>query len=204
MSATNEPSEGTEKVLAYAPILNEAQIDRIRVFAKPRQVAAGEILYNPGDDTPPVYIVISGAIKIVVHRRTRRADGYDLYRSGQFSGELLMISGRSSIYRCQAVEAGTLLELSARDLRTLIARMPELGEIFMNAFLTRRLSLKETGQGNVVVLGSRYSADALRAEGISDPRRTSLHLFRSTPTRRRRNCLTDLVVHRRHPGGDLQ
>ena len=31
----------------------------------------------------------------------------------------------------------------------------------MNAFLARRLSLKETGQGNVVVLGSKYSADTL-------------------------------------------
>jgi thioredoxin reductase (NADPH) len=31
----------------------------------------------------------------------------------------------------------------------------------MNAFLTRRLSLKDTGQGNVVVLGSKYSAGTL-------------------------------------------
>jgi thioredoxin reductase (NADPH) len=31
----------------------------------------------------------------------------------------------------------------------------------MNAFLARRLSLKETGQGNVVVLGSKYSTNTL-------------------------------------------
>ena len=31
----------------------------------------------------------------------------------------------------------------------------------MNAFLARRLSLKDTGQGNVVILGSKYSANTL-------------------------------------------
>ncbi len=146
--------------MAYAPHLTEAQIDRIRVYAKPRQVAAGEILYQPGSDTPPVYVVISGAIRIIaIGGKEERT--VTIYRSTQFSGELLMISGRRSIYGCQAMEDGTLLELSPGDLRTLIAKDAELSEIIMNAFLTRRLSLKETGQGNVVVLGSKYSADTL-------------------------------------------
>jgi thioredoxin reductase (NADPH) len=72
-----------------------------------------------------------------------------------------MISGRRSIYRCHVTESATLLELSARDLRTLIAKDAELSDIFMEAFLARRLSLRDTGQSNVVVLGSRYSADTL-------------------------------------------
>jgi thioredoxin reductase (NADPH) len=146
--------------MSYAPILSAPQIDRIRAFAKPRQAAEGEILYEPNDDTPPAYIVLSGAIKIVsVGGREERT--VTTYGPGQFSGELLMISGRKSIYRCQAVESGTLLELSARDLRTLIGKDAELSDIFMKAFLARRLSLKETGQGNVVILGSRYSANTL-------------------------------------------
>src|SRR5271154_3595982 len=144
----------------YAPILTAPQIERIRVFAKPREVTAGEILYEPNDDTPPVFVVLSGGIKILavggVEERT-----VTTYGVGQFSGELLMISGRRSIYRCQVTEAGTLLELSAKNLRTLIGKDAELSDIIMNAFLARRLSLKETGQGNVVVLGSKYSTNTL-------------------------------------------
>jgi thioredoxin reductase (NADPH) len=144
----------------YAPILTAPQIERIRAFAKVRNVTAGEILYEPGDDTPPVYVVISGGIKILAlggpEDRT-----VTTYGTGKFSGELLMISGRKSIYRCQATESGTLLELSARDLRTLIGKDAELSDIFMKAFLARRLSLREKGEGNVVVLGSRYSANTL-------------------------------------------
>jgi CRP-like cAMP-binding protein len=146
--------------MEYAPIVNAEQMDRIRAFAKPRQVTAGEVLYNPDDDTPPVFVVITGAIKIVsVGGGEDRA--VTTYTPGQFSGELLMISGRRSIYRCQAVETGALLELSAKDLRALIGKDAELNDIFMNAFLARRLSLRDKGLGNVVVLGSRYSANTL-------------------------------------------
>ncbi len=146
--------------MSYAPILTSSQIERIRVFAQPRQVAAGEVLYEPDDDTPPVYVVISGEIGILTV-----GGGADrtvtTYKSGQFSGELLMISGRRSIYRCQVVKAGTLLELAAKDLRRLIGKDAELSDVFMKVFLARRLSLRDAGQGNVVVLGSRYSASTL-------------------------------------------
>src|SRR6204780_3650359 len=146
----------------YAPTLTAPQIERIRVFAKPREVTAGEILYEPNDDTPPVFVVLSGGIKILavggVEERT-----VTTYGVGQFSGELLMISGRKSIYRCQVTETGTLLQLDAKDLRTIIGKDAELSDVFMKAFLARRLSLKEKGEGNVVILGSRYSANTLAA-----------------------------------------
>ena len=148
--------------MSYAPILTASQIERIRDFATPREVTAEEILYEPGDDTPPVFVVISGGIKILavggVEERT-----VTTYGVGQFSGELLMVSGRRSIYRCQAIETGTLLELSAKDLRIIIGKDAELSDVFMKAFLARRLSLKDKGEGNVVVLGSRYSANTLAA-----------------------------------------
>src|SRR5271170_439399 len=147
---------------AYAPVLTPQQIERIGTFAKSREVAAAQILYEPGDDTPPVFVVLSGRISILA-----MGGGAEQlvtsYGPGQFSGELLMISGRKSIYRCQAVESGALLELRAKDLRTLIAKDAELSDIFMKAFLARRLSLKEHGHGNVLILGSRHSAATLAA-----------------------------------------
>src|ERR1700677_4123635 len=105
---------------------------------------------------------MSGAIKILALGGGQEQT-VTSYGVGQFSGELLMISGRKSIYRCQATESGTLLELKARDLRTIIGRDAELSDVFMKAFLARRLSLKQHGHGNVVVLGSRYSANTLAA-----------------------------------------
>jgi thioredoxin reductase (NADPH) len=146
--------------MSYAPVLTAPQIDRIRPFAKPRQVAEGEVLYQPNDDTPPVFVVLSGAIRILAVMAGEERP-VTTYTTGQFSGELLMIAGRRSIYKCQVSDSGVLLEFSAANLRVLIGRDAELSEIFMKAFLARRLSLQEAGQGNVVVLGSRYSANTL-------------------------------------------
>jgi len=44
----------------------------------------------------------------------------------------------------------------------LIARDSELSDIFMRAFILRRLMLIQEGMGNVTILGSRYSANTLR------------------------------------------
>ena len=86
--------------MSYAPILTEQQIERIRHYAKPRSIEAGQILYEPGFDTPPVYVVLSGEIRILAIGGGQEST-ITSYRAGQFSGELLMIAGRKSIYRCQ-------------------------------------------------------------------------------------------------------
>ena len=160
MLSAAPPEDLGRLYMAYAPILTSPQIARIRGVAKLRQRTAGEILYEPGDPTPPVFVVLSGGIRILaiggIEERIVTS-----YGPGQFSGELLMIAGRKSIYRCQVTETGTLLELSAKDLRAIIGKDAELGDVFMKAFLARRLSLTEKGEGNVVVLGSRYSANSL-------------------------------------------
>jgi len=126
--------------MSYAPIVTELQIERIRLFAKTREVSADQVLYQPNDDTPPVFVVLSGAITILAIT-AGQDQVITTYRAGQFSGELLMISGRRSIYKCQVAEAGIVLELTAANLRLLIGRDAELSEIFMKAFLARRLSL---------------------------------------------------------------
>jgi thioredoxin reductase (NADPH) len=59
-------------------------------------------------------------------------------------------------------EAGEFLEMSSDDLRTLVARDEELSEIIMRAFILRRVALINTGQGNVILMGSRHSAQTLR------------------------------------------
>ena len=47
-------------------------------------------------------------------------------------------------------------------MRTLVARDNELSEILMRAFILRRILLISNKQGNVVLLGSRHSANTLR------------------------------------------
>src|SRR5947199_8196220 len=75
---------------------------------------------------------------------------------------MTMISGRGTLVRGRVTEPGEFLELSADGLRSLVAKDAELSEMFMRAFMLRRLELIRTGQGNVSLMGSRHSANTRR------------------------------------------
>jgi len=86
--------------MSYAPVLTSAQIERIREFAEPRNIVAGETLYEPGDETPPVFVVIDGGIKIVAlgGGREQTVTTYDEVQKSQSRYELLEKKGNKEIY----------------------------------------------------------------------------------------------------------
>jgi thioredoxin reductase (NADPH) len=143
------------------PVLNEQQINRVRALSKLRKVKAGEILFEPGDSDVPFFVLLSGSMEIVQPDR-RGERPIVTHEAGSFTGEITMISGRLCLVRGRVTSDGEFLEVSNHDLRTLVARDAELSEIFMRAFILRRLELIHRGQGNVILLGSRHSAQTLR------------------------------------------
>ena len=143
------------------PTLTAEQIDRIRPLSKVRKVKAGEILFEPGDGDVPFFVILSGSLDIV--QPDRQGERLIVrHEAGSFTGEITMISGRLSLARGRVTAAGEFLEVSNHDLRTLVARDAELSEIFMRAFILRRVELINRGAGNVILLGSRHSAQTLR------------------------------------------
>ena len=143
------------------PVLTDAQIARIRPYGNERQVQAGEILFEPGKLGMSCFVVLSGKLDIAMLGLSGE-QVFVTYGPGQFSGEVVLISGGRALARGRVAEPGEFLEISADGLRALIAKDAELSEIFMRAFLLRRVALISEGLGNVVVLGSRHSSSTLR------------------------------------------
>jgi thioredoxin reductase (NADPH) len=143
------------------PVLTPAQINRIQPSGKVRQVKKGDILFDPGDTDVPFFVLLSGRMEIV----QPDLSGESLVAThgpGEFTGEMTMISGRRCLVRGRVTEQGEFLELDGNSLRSLVAKDAELSEIFMRAFILRRLALISHGQGNLILLGSRHSANTLR------------------------------------------
>jgi thioredoxin reductase (NADPH) len=142
------------------PVLTPAQIDRIRPSGRVRSVDRGEILFQPNDTDVPFFVMLSGAMEIVQPtldgERPIAAHG-----PGGFTGELTMISGQGALVRGRVTEPGEFLELTGEALRLLVAKDAELSEILMRAFILRRLALISRGYGNVILMGSRHSAQTL-------------------------------------------
>src|SRR5437879_5873260 len=143
------------------PVLTAAQIVRIRHFGKVRRVEPGETLFEPGDVNVPFFVLLSGAMQIV-QPDLRGEREITTHAPGAFTGEMTMISGRGALVRGRVTASGEFLELNSEEFRSLVARDAELNEIFMRAFILRRLLLIESGLGNVILMGSRHSAKTLR------------------------------------------
>ena len=143
------------------PVLTAAQIDRVLPMGKVRQVQTGEILFEPGDTNVPFFVLLSGRMEIVQPDLTGERP-IATHGRGEFTGEMTMISGHRCLVLGRTTEPGEFLELTGDGLRSLIAKDAELSEIFMKAFILRRLELLRSGQGNFILMGSRHSAKTLQ------------------------------------------
>ena len=64
--------------------------------------------------------------------------------------------------RIRVREAGDVIEIERDQLLALVQTDSELSDIFMRAFILRRVELIERGYGDVVLLGSAHSPGTLR------------------------------------------
>ena len=73
-----------------------------------------------------------------------------------------MLSGRRSLVRARATKPGKVIELDHQQMLGLVQTDAELSDILMRAFILRRVELIAAGVGDIVLIGSTYSAGTLR------------------------------------------
>jgi len=147
------------------PKLDEAQIARLMPFGEERQVAAGEIVFDQGDTEHGAFVVLDGSVELV-----SLANGQEsvlaAHGPGMFTGEVSHLSGRRALVRCRARLASRLLEISRANLQKMMQSDVGLGELFLRAFILRRVYLISHSLGDAVLIGSSNSADTLRLKGF--------------------------------------
>jgi thioredoxin reductase (NADPH) len=142
------------------PVLTREQMNRIRLRGHVRDVARGEVLIEPGHRHQGFFVVLRGALD------TLRPAGRDALVAtiglGQFTGEVNVLAERPSFFRTVAAVPSTVVELDAQQLRVMVQRDADLGELIVQTFLLRRADLVAAGVGGVVVAGSVHSAGTHR------------------------------------------
>lgn len=122
------------------PVLTEVEIDRARPYGRVHQAEVGVILYRPGEVGVPCFILLSASLEIVQPSIHGERLVFNLC-PGMFTGEAGMIAGQRTVVQARVMQAGEVLELRSEELRTLVARNADLGEILLRAFILRRLML---------------------------------------------------------------
>ena len=164
------------------PKLDDAQIARLAPFGRELQTKAGEVVVEQGDAHRGVFVVLNGGLELRQRFRRLGESRLRVLRRGEFNGEVNMLSGRRSMVRLRTPEAGTLFEIDRLHLRQIMQTDAELGEIFLNAFIQRRVYLIAHSLGDAVLVGSNHSGDTLRLREFLDTRNGHPHTFLDVDT----------------------
>jgi len=148
------------------PKLTAAQLARLERQGTRQQTHAGEILQELGAISRGVFVVAAGSVEALVPPSATQAESpYELLyllTPGDFTGEMSTLRGTRALARIRVREAGAVLLIDAEQLRRIVQNDAELSELFMRAFILRRMGVIESGRSEVLLLGSDHSADTLR------------------------------------------
>jgi thioredoxin reductase (NADPH) len=142
------------------PALSDSDLALLQAHGSRRPIHVGEYLFRQGDQTYEFYVVLSGAIDIVV-----RTDGVDhlitRHGPGRFVGELNLITGLRLFVSARVVEDGEVVVVSRQALHNLIATEPLLSDKILKALMARRAILLSTSAAteSLRLVGSRFSPE---------------------------------------------
>jgi thioredoxin reductase (NADPH) len=147
------------------PHLADAQIARITTHGTRRRVRRGEVLFEPGQVNRPFFVVLSGTLQIVQPLQGQEGEReIVLHGAAEFTGEIDMLTSRPSVVRGRVASDGEVVEFSQAQLRKIVQTDSEVSDILMRAFILRRMAIIAEHYGQVVLVGSRFSADTLRLQ----------------------------------------
>src|SRR6202140_2940918 len=143
------------------PKLTTQQIARLETHGARVEMHAGEVLVEPGDRPHKFFVVLAGTLEILL----AKSSGYELFYTltpGDFSGEMSALRGSAGMVRLRVGSDGMLIAIHIDKLRSIVQTDAELSELFMRAFILRRMGLLSEGTCDVLLIGSDHSADTLR------------------------------------------
>jgi CRP/FNR family transcriptional regulator, cyclic AMP receptor protein len=141
MSDAGESEQSPVKLLRSVPLfsdLEEAELERFSRVAVPRSFPAGVRVFHEGDHSDACYIVREGSFRVTREHSDGRAITLATLGPGDIFGELAMLDGEVRSASVEALDDGELLALPAGDVRSLLARHPEI-TVKLVAALVRRL-----------------------------------------------------------------
>jgi thioredoxin reductase (NADPH) len=143
------------------PVLTAEQQARVLAHGRARKVASGETLVELNQQPTKIFVVVEGRLELF-QISDKNEEIIAVCGPGMFTGELNMLSGRRGLVSIRVAGAGEFIEIEREALRALVQTDSELSDIFLRAFILRRLELVARGIGDVVLVGSSHSLDTFR------------------------------------------
>lgn len=179
------------------PQLDTVQFARLTAYAVPELVSTGDVVFGPGDVDYDLIVIESGRIDIITPAsRDDPEEVVATYGAGGFLGELNFLTGQTAYLTGRVAETGRIHRISRERFRQVMAQDPEVSDILVRTFLTRRDLLRGGAAArSIAILGGGSSGEALALrtfaarqrlphlwwDADSDDGRAMIHSARLTP-----------------------
>ncbi len=162
----------SDRDAAASPVLSASELSEIAQFGTERAVAAGELLFQAGEATYDLFVVLEGEVEIL------RSDEEDetpilVFGPGSFIGELTLLTGQRRFLNCRAPQAARVLVVPQPEFRRLMSQRPALADTIFGALVARREILRSGAGAEVIrIIGSRYSPEAMSLRAFAEHSRS--------------------------------
>jgi thioredoxin reductase (NADPH) len=133
------------------PRLTDAELARLKPLAQAHDYADGETIFRAGQADIDFCVVESGLVDIL--NPTDGGKVIATHKPGEFSGDIDLLTGRPVIVTAVARGRSRVWRMPGSQLRTLLNRVPSLGDKLMIAFTRRRELLAQSGVYGLRVVG---------------------------------------------------
>ncbi|MEL6323324.1 MAG: FAD-dependent oxidoreductase [Pseudomonadota bacterium] len=144
---------------------SSAQIEQLKAYGEIKPHAEGEMLIEEGTARPDFLVTISGETHIFAETTEgQKRLGY--METGQFSGDLTVMTGQASLVHVTMGRAGDVLHIAHRDLQRLLVENSALSDIIVSTLSARRDFAHERQHGAVIVIGEAYDRTVFTARDL--------------------------------------
>jgi thioredoxin reductase (NADPH) len=145
--------------------LTTAQVALLQRHGEIRPTTRGQILFREGDPSYDFIVILAGTVDVVEdHEGVERE--FVTAGPGHFVAELGIFTGERPFASAIVRQPGSILVVPVVELRALIGKYQELGELIVETALRRR-SWFVGSQSGMRIVGSRVSADSRRLKDFA-------------------------------------
>ena len=143
------------------PQLTDEQLSALAKFTTLTNYQAEQKLFSAGDSGFKFFVIKKGEVEVVENTSGKQVRVI-VHQQKEFTGDISMLTGSPSPVSAFSVGDSQVYEVSNFDLKRILKEIPSLGDIILQAFLTRRQLLESSEYTGLKIVGSQYDRDTFR------------------------------------------
>ena len=146
------------------PFLSDEMLVRISRYGREEVFAPRTALWTRGERDVDLFVVIEGTVEISAQGEDGNYEPLTTLNARQFSGELDLLSSRTTLVQGCTLSRSVLLRIPRSQLQRLMRSEGDVANLIMQATIWRRLGILERSATGIILLGRNTAAETIQLQ----------------------------------------